>query len=99
MTIPKISMPCFLAQLNKSTQQDPDVFAVEFMMRLTKEQPEMLACIISLVQPMIDFGEVEQVDAVMAKEHCLLGIFCTLGVVMEAISATIDAEEMNEVWK
>ena len=99
MTIPKISMPCFLAQLNKSTQQDADVFAVEFMMRLTKEQPELLSCIVAMVKPMVEFGESEQVDSVVAAEHCLLGIFCTLGVVMEAISATIDAEEMNEAWK
>ena len=99
MTIPKISMQCFLAQLSKSSQQAPDLFAVDFIMRLNKEQPEMLICLMSMVKPMIEFGDTEQVDTVMASENCLLGIFCVLGVVMEAISATIDSEEMNEVWK
>ena len=99
MTIPKISMTCFLAQLSKSTQQDPDHFAADFMMRLTDEQPEMMACIVAMIKPMVEVpDDMEEMRVDMAAEMCLLAVFCVLGVVMESISATIDAEEMDEVW-
>tara|TARA_Y100000310_G_scaffold261027_1_gene270213 strand:+ start:545 stop:823 length:279 start_codon:yes stop_codon:yes gene_type:complete len=91
-------MSCFIAQLSKSSQQDPDSFAHDFMMRLTDEQPELMACLAAMVQPMIDFGEREEIDTAMASEMCVLSVFCVLGVVMESISATIDAEEMNDAW-
>ena len=99
MTIPKISMTCFLAQLSKSTQKDPDHFAADFMMRLTDKQPEMMACIVAMIKPMVTMpDEVEEIPADVSAEMCLLAVFCVLGVVMESISATIDAEEMNEAW-
>ena len=99
MTIPKISMACFLAQLSKSTQKDPDLFAADFMMRLTEEQPDMMACIVAMIKPMVQVpDEVEEIPASVSAEMCLLATFCVLGVVMESISATIDAEEMDEAW-
>jgi hypothetical protein len=85
--------------IQKSTQQDPDHFAADFMMRLTDEQPDMMACIVAMIKPMVKVpDDMEAIPAAMAAEMCLLGVFCVLGVVMESISATIDAEEMNEAW-
>ena len=73
--------------------------ASDFMMRLTDEQPEMMACIVAMIKPMVQVpDEVEEIPADVSAEMCLLAVFCVLGVVMESISATIDAEEMNEAW-
>lgn len=99
MTIPKISMPCFLAQLSKSVQSDPDEFAADFMMKLTEEQPEMMACIVAMIKPMVQMPDgADSIPADIAAEMTLLSVFCVMGVVLESISATIDAEEMNEAW-
>ena len=98
MTLPKISAKCFLAQLSKSTQKDPDQFASDFMMKLSDEQPDMMRCIVSMVRPMVKLPPEMEISSELASEMCLLGVFCVLGVVMESISATIDAEDMNEAW-
>jgi hypothetical protein len=99
MTIPKISMECFLAQLSKSTQKDPDLFAKDFMVRLTNEQPDMMSGIVAMIQPLVKMPNGrDSIPTDIAAELCVLGVFCVLGVVMESISATIDAEEMNEAW-
>ena len=98
MAIPKISMPCFLAQLSKAVQQSPDDFSAEFMMRMNEEQPELMSCIVAMLQPMVDMPEGIEVPADVVKEMCLVSTFCVMGVVLESISATIDAEEMDEAW-
>jgi len=99
MTIPKVSMECFLAQLSKSSQSEPDLFAADFMMQLTSEQPDMMSGIVAMIKPMVKFGkEEDDIPADVAAEFVLLSVFCVLGVVMESVSATIDAEEMNEAW-
>jgi hypothetical protein len=98
MTLPKISMTCFLAQLHKCSQTEPDSFAMEFMMKLAEDQPEMMPCLVAMVKPLMNFGSSEEVSAKAASEMTLLTVFCVLGVVMESISATIDAKEMDEAW-
>ena len=99
MALPKISMSCFLAQLSKAVQQSPDDFSAEFMMRMTEEQPELMACIVTMLNPMVHIPEgIEDVPADVVKEMCLVSTFCVMGVVLESLSATIDAEEMNEAW-
>jgi hypothetical protein len=100
MTIPKINGECFLAQLSKSCQTDPDKFASEYMMKLTKEQPEMMGCIVAMTKPLTELGDKdEEIPAPIAAEMTLMSVFCVLGVVLESISATLDAKEMNEAWK
>jgi len=98
MTIPKISMSCFLAQLSKSSQQDPDAFAADFMMKLTEEQPELMSCLVQMVKPLVTFSDEDTIPAPLAAEMTIMSVFCVLGVVMESISATIDAKEMDEAW-
>jgi len=100
MTLPTISIECFLAHLSKATQQSPDKFAGEFLTTLTHEQPELAAGILAMVRPILDNGihGEDTLTSDQAAEMCLMTTFCILGIVMECISAQIDADEMEEVW-
>ncbi len=99
MTIPKISMTCFLAQLSKATKKSPYEFAHDFMLKMTEEQPELMACLAAMIKPIVEIPvEVEEVPSDIATELCVTACFVVLGVTLESISATIDAEEMNNAW-
>ena len=105
MTIPKISLDCLMATMQKVTQSDPDHFAVETMTQLASDQPDLMSDVKHLVSMFMgeeDEPEEDESDAMVtadfAKEMICMSTFCVLGVTMKAIEATLEAAELEELY-
>ena len=102
MKLPKITKECFLAHMHKAMQQDPQVFAVETMLKLKDEQPAIVSGVSTMLSPFIEAtpreDEDQRVSLEAAKEVLLMSCFCIVGVTLQAINAQIESEEMNEIW-
>ena len=99
MTLPKISDECLLATITKATQTPQDEFAAEFMMDMTTEHPETMAAIVAMLEPFLKpQPDIETVRLDIAQEVILQATFSVLGVVVKAMSAQAEADEMNEAW-
>jgi len=109
MTIPKISLACLSATLEKATQTEPDHFAIQTMNELACDQPDLMSAVQHLVAMFI--GEDDErfseegldesdstVPAGFAKEMIVMSSFCVLGVVMKALAATLEAVELEELY-
>ncbi len=102
MKLPKITKECFIAHMHKAMQQDPQIYAIETMLKLKDEQPAITTGVASMLGPFIDAtsGEEDEqtVSLSAAKEVLLMACFCVVGVTLQAIDAQIESEEMNEIW-
>jgi len=100
MTFPKISAECLLATLSKASQEVPmDEFAADIMGQMLAEQPETMAGIVCLLEPFLKpQPDIEVVELSVAQEVILNCTFTVLGVVLKAIAAQQEADEMDEVW-
>jgi len=99
MTFPKISLECLLATITKATQKPQDEFAAEFMLDFVQEQPDTMAAIVAMLEPYLKTQpEGETVLIAEAQDLILQATFTVLGVVMKAVNAQQEAEEMNEAW-
>ena len=105
MTIPKISLDCLVATMEKATQDKPDHFAVETMNELACDQPDLMSAVQHLVSMFMgadDEPEEDESDAMVtadfAKEMICMSTFCVLGVAMKAIGATLEAAELEEMY-
>ena len=107
MTIPKISLDCLVATMEKATQDKPDHFAIETMNQLASDQPDLMSAVQHLVSMFmgeetldgeIDGDLPEEVPAAFAREMICMSTFCVLGVAMKAISATLEAAELEELY-
>jgi hypothetical protein len=107
MTIPKISLDCLVATMEKVTQTQPDTFAIETMTQLASDQPDLMSAVQHLVSMFmgeetldgeIDGDLPEEVPAEFAREMICMSTFCVLGVAMKAIGATLEAAELSEQW-
>ena len=101
MTIPKISLDCLMATMQKATQNEPDHFAVETMTQLGIDQPDLMSAVQHLVAMFMGEDESENdpmamVTAEFAKEMICMSTFCVLGVAMKAIGATLEAAELED---
>ena len=101
MTLPRISMDTILATLDKAIQQKPDEFAMTTMLEGMIEQPELTAAIHEIVnkyvEPLVDHDE-DDINPQAAAASMIELSACVYGIVMKAIKAQTDAEEMNEAW-
>ena len=91
MTFPKVSDVCVMATLSKLTQTHPKEFAVEMMSDLVENQPALMAAITELL--LVSAGE-----DIEAMEGQLTATFCILGLFSKAVTAQIEADELNEAW-
>ena len=99
MTLPRISIETISATAAVATRQNMDEFAVSSMMDLLQEQPELTDLINIFLGNMVKGGdEVEDIPAVVAQELILKSSFITYGLVMAAVKAQIEADELNEAW-
>jgi len=103
MKLPKVTDACLTAILEKAIQQPPDLFAQEIMLELMSSQPTLMEGVTSAMQPFLEIiAENEfngnELDAEMRQEMMVMGQFCILGIVIKALNAQVEAEEMNEVW-
>ena len=104
MTIPKISLACLAATLQKATQNEPDRFAIQTMNELAEDQPDLMSAVQHLVSMFIGEEESEEfeddstVSAGFAKEMIVMSSFCVLGVAMKAIGATLEASELEKLY-
>ena len=106
MTIPKISLECLLATMQKATQNEPDRFAMETMTELAENQPDLMSAVQHLVALFMGEDESKEdeleldsmVTAEFAKEMICMSTFCVLGVTMKAVAATLEAAELSEQW-
>ena len=101
MTLPRISMDTILATLDKAVQQKPEEFAMATMLEGMIEQPELTAAIHEVVnkyvEPLIEHGE-DDINPQAAAASMIELSACVYGIVMKAMKAQTDAEEMNEAW-
>ena len=99
MTLPRISLETISATAAIATRKNPDEFAVSSMMDLLQEQPELTELINAFISNMVKGGdEVEEVPAEVAQEMIIKSAFITYGLVVAAIKAQIEADELNEAW-
>ena len=99
MTLPKISLETIAATAAQATRVPMGEFAVSSIMDLMQEQPELTELINTFLGNMIQGGdEVEDVPAELAQEMILKSSFITYGLVMSAVKAQIEADELNEAW-
>ena len=91
MTFPKVSDVCVMATLSKLTQTHPQEFATKTMTALIEEQPALMAAITELL--LVSAGE-----DIEAMEGQLTATFCILGLFSKAVTAQIEADELNEAW-
>ena len=106
-TIPKISLDCLVATMQKATQDEPGNFAVETMTNLSVEQPHLMLAVQQTVAMFMGEdadaegfvpAEDDMVSAEFAKEMICMSTFCILGIAMKALSATLEAAELEEQW-
>lgn len=111
-TIPKISLECLLATMQKATQADPGEFAIATMTGMSVDQPHLMAAVQQTVGMFLgddegqhfgaetDDGEPmpEMVPTEFAKEMICLSTFCVLGIAMKAVESTLGAAELEEQW-
>ena len=99
MTLPKISLETIDATAAIATRQDIGEFAVSSMMNLMQEQPELTNLITVMLGTMVQGGEnVEEVPAEFAQEMIIKASMVTYGLVMAAVKAQVEADELNEAW-
>ena len=99
MTLPKISLETISATAAQATRMPMGEFAVSSMMDLLQEQPELTELINTFLGNMIQGGDdMEDVPAEFAQEMILKSSFITYGLVMHAVKAQIEADELNEAW-
>jgi len=108
-TIPKISLDCLVATMQKATQDEPGNFAVETMNNMSVEQPHLMLAVQQTVAMFMGEGadedvegfvpaEDDMVSAEFAKEMICMSTFCILGIAMKAVAATLEAAELEEQW-
>tara|TARA_R110002051_G_scaffold216392_2_gene280695 strand:- start:91 stop:411 length:321 start_codon:yes stop_codon:yes gene_type:complete len=104
MTLPKISIETIAATAAQATRQDVDTFAVSSMLELVQEQPELTNLISECVASMISGAEtlraegVEEVPIDFAQDAIIKAAFATYGLVIAAVKAQVEADELNEAW-
>ena len=104
MTLPKISIETIAATAAQATRQDVDEFAVSSMLELVQEQPDLTNLISELVAQMIAGAEkikaegVEEVPVDFARDAIVTSAFVTYGLVIAAVKAQVEADELNEAW-
>ncbi len=99
MTLPKISLETIEATAAQATRKPMDEFAVSSIMDLMQEQPELTDLINTFLGNLIQGGEdMEDVPASFAQEMILKSSFITYGLVMAAVKAQLEADELNQAW-
>jgi len=101
MTLPRITMDTILATLDKAIQSKPEEFAMTTMLDGMIEQPELTMAIHEVVnkyvEPLVEHDE-NDVNPQAAAASMIELSACVYGIVMKAMKAQTDAEEMNEAW-
>jgi len=104
MTLPKISIETISATAAQATRQDVDMFAISSMLELVQEQPELTNLINGCIANMIMGAETakaegaEEVPIEFAQDAIIKAAFVTYGLVIAAVKAQIEADELNEAW-
>ena len=101
MTLPRISVEVLDATAAKVLQNHdkPEKFAIETMMSLMQDQPELFAVLNSMMESFVKGGDdMETVPAQFAQEMMLRSCYVGVGLALKAINAQIETDEMNEDW-
>ena len=99
MTLPTISLETISATAAQAVRKPMDEFAVDTIMELMEEQPALTELINTFLGNMIAGGnEVEDIPAQVAQEMILKSSFITYGLVMAAVKAQVEADELNQAW-
>jgi len=101
MTLPKISIEVLDATTAKVLMKHdrPEEFAVETMMGLMQDQPELFAVLNAMMESFVKGGDdMETVPAQFAQEMMLRSCYVGVGLALKAINAQLETDEMNEAW-
>jgi hypothetical protein len=95
MTIPKISLDCATAVMDKAMSVPMAEFGGELLDEMIKDQPHLIKMISFLLTNIIADGKDEETAAVDAVQT-----MCVIGIVFKAIKAQTEANEMetSEEW-
>ena len=95
MTIPKISLDCATAVMDKAMSVPMTEFGTEMLEEMIEDQPHLMRMISFLLTNLIAEGKDEDTAAIDAVQT-----MCVVGVVFKAIMTQIEADEMeiSEEW-
>lgn len=109
--LPKISLECLVATMQKATQNDPGDFAIKTMTNMAADQPHLMLAVQQVVGMFMGddgnfLGETdedseptpEMVPTDFAKEMICMSTFCTVGLVLKAVEATLGGAALEEQW-
>ena len=89
-TIPKVSLDCASAVMDKAMSVPMSQFGTEMLEEMMKDQPHLIKMISFLLTNLIAEGKDEDTAAIDAVQT-----MCVVGVVFKAIMTQIEADEME----
>ena len=94
-TIPKVSLDCATAVMDKAMSVPMSQFGTEMLGEMLKDQPHLMRMISFLLTHIIAEGKDEETAAIDAVQT-----MCVVGVVFKAIKTQAEANEMevSEEW-
>ena len=101
MTLPRITAEVLDATAAKVLQNydKPELFAAETMHGLMRDQPELFAVLVGMMDSAIEGSDgVEMVPAAFAKEMMMRSCYVGVGLALKAINAQLETDDMNEAW-
>ena len=101
MTMPQVTAECADAVLCKALVDDPTTFALETLQKFHAEQPDLANMICHVANTLLGGEDVinsddPEVDAF--SEVQLTTIYALIGMTYNALTAQVEANEMEEVW-
>jgi len=103
MTLPVVTMECLTAVLDKAMQTGPEKFAESVMLELIEGQPVLMEAITNILEPFLSACNATEHEGVelnfnTRQELMIMSQFCVMGVTLRAISAQVEAKEMDDAW-
>ena len=94
-TIPKVSLDCATAVMDKAMSVPMSQFGTEMLEEMMTDQPHLIKMISFLLTNLIAEGKDEDTAAIDAVQT-----MCVVGVVFKSIMTQIEADEMeiSEEW-
>tara|TARA_B100000745_G_scaffold137009_1_gene89530 strand:+ start:1310 stop:1618 length:309 start_codon:yes stop_codon:yes gene_type:complete len=101
MTMPQVTSECADAVLCKALVDDPTTFALETLQKFHAEQPDLANMICYVANTLLggkDVLDSEDPEVAAFGEVQLTTIYALIGLTYNALTAQVEANEMEEVW-
>ena len=101
MTMPKVTAECADAVLCKALVDDPTKFALDTLVTVHAEQPDLANMICHVANTLLGGEDVinsDDPEVAAFSEVQLTTIYALIGLTYNSIKAQVEANEMDEVW-